>query len=75
MAQDLSATLPVRLSRVHMLLFYATCGFPITLVQMNTFLVPLRARELDTPLEMIGIIVGAASLFGMVFGGAGGVAG
>ena len=65
MAQDLSATLPVRLSRVHMLLFYATCGFPITLIQMNMFLVPLRARELDTPLEMIGIIVGAASLLGM----------
>lgn len=49
-----------------MVLFYASCGFPITLWVMANFLVPLRARELGAPPELIGLLVGAASVLGTV---------
>lgn len=54
------------LSRAASALFFGTCGYPISMIQMSTFLIPLRARDLGAPLEMVGIIVGAGSLLGMV---------
>ncbi|MEK7216558.1 MAG: MFS transporter [Chloroflexota bacterium] len=54
------------LSRWAAMLFFGTCGYPIGVLQMSTFLIPLRARDLGASLEMVGIIVGAGSLLGMV---------
>lgn len=55
-----------RLSSSQQLLFFVTCGFPINFLSMISFLVPLRARELDAPIEMVGLIVGAGAVLGML---------
>jgi len=57
---------PVRPNRGQMLVYYAACGFPISFLSMVMFLLPLRARELGAPVELIGIIIGAGSLLGMI---------
>jgi MFS family permease len=55
-----------RPSSAQILLFYVSCGFPITLWTMANFLVPLRAREVGAPLEIIGLLVAAGSVLGTI---------
>ncbi|MFN0072578.1 MAG: MFS transporter [Chloroflexota bacterium] len=55
-----------RLGRGHQLLFFLACGFPINFLSMVGFLIPLRAHELGAPLELVGVIVGAGAVLGMV---------
>jgi MFS family permease len=43
-------------------LVYLSGSFGFGFQQMAAFLVPLRARELDAPLDQIGIIVGAGAI-------------
>ncbi len=63
----MSATAPtaepeaIRISRASMLLAYVTGAYGFSYSVMVAFLIPLRAMELDTPIEMIGLIVGAGA--------------
>jgi MFS family permease len=52
----------VRLSRPQLALVYLSGSFGFGFQQMAAFLIPLRARELDAPLDQIGIIVGAGAI-------------
>jgi MFS family permease len=51
-----------RLSRAQLGLVYLSGSFGFGFQQMAAFLVPLRARELQAPLDHIGIIVGAGAV-------------
>ena len=51
-----------RLSRAQLGLVYLSGSFGFGFQQMAAFLVPLRARELQAPLDQIGIIVGAGAV-------------
>lgn len=52
----------VQLDRWHMLLAYFCGSFGFGFPSMISFLLPLRARELGAPLEVIGLIVGSGAL-------------
>lgn len=45
---------------------YVAGSFGFGVQSMLSFLVPLRAKELGAPLEVIGLIVGAGALIGAV---------
>src|SRR4029077_9469216 len=53
---------PVHLSRAQLGLVYLSGSFGFGFQQMAAFLVPLRAHELQAPLDQIGIIVGAGAI-------------
>ena len=52
----------IHLSRAQMLLGYVTASYGFAFSTMLSFLVPLRALEIGTPIEFIGLIVGAAAV-------------
>lgn len=51
-----------RFTRTQLGLVYASGSFGFAFQQMAAFLVPLRARELQAPLDQIGLIVAAGSV-------------
>ena len=55
-----------RLGNTHLLLAYVAGTFSFSFALIVTFLLPLRAWELDMPLALIGFLVGAASLVAAV---------
>lgn len=55
-----------RLSGRQLLLYFLGCGFPINFLSMVGLLIPLRAREMGVPIELIGVIVGAGAVLGMI---------
>ena len=55
----------IRLGRAQMLSAYASGAFAFSFGTMTMFLIPLRARELGVPLELIGILVGAGAFLPM----------
>jgi MFS family permease len=52
----------VRLSRSQLGLVYLSGSFGFGFQQMAAFLLPLRAHELNAPLDQIGLIVGAGAI-------------
>ena len=66
LTEQAHAAAAVRPASRQMLVFYVACGFPISFLSMVMFLVPLRARELGAPVELIGIIIGVGALLGMI---------
>lgn len=50
----------------HLLLAYIAGTFSFSFSLIVTFMLPLRARELDTPLALIGFLIGAGSLVAAV---------
>ncbi|HEV7666460.1 MAG TPA: MFS transporter [Chloroflexota bacterium] len=52
----------MRLSRAQLGLVYVSGSFGFGFQQMAAFLLPLRARELNAPLDQIGLIVGAGAI-------------
>jgi MFS family permease len=52
----------VQLSHAQLGLVYLSGSFGFGFQQMSAFLVPLRARELQAPLDQIGLIVGAGAV-------------
>ena len=55
-----------RLGNTHLLLAYVAGTFSFSFALIVTFLLPLRARELDMPLVLIGFLIGAGSLVAAV---------
>ena len=55
-----------RLGNTHLLLAYVAGTFSFSFALIVTFLLPLRARELDMPLALIGFLIGAGSLVAAV---------
>src|SRR4029077_7749813 len=53
---------PVHLSRAQLGLVYLSGSFGFGFQQMAAFLVPLRAHELQAPLDQIGLIVGDGAI-------------
>lgn len=57
----------VHLNRWQMLLTYFSASYGFGFQSMVSFLLPLRARELDAPLQVIGLMVGIAALVPALF--------
>jgi MFS family permease len=55
-----------RLSGRQQALFFLACAFPINFLSMVGFLIPLRAHELGAPVALVGVIVGAGAILGMI---------
>ena len=51
----------IQIGRANMLLGYVTGAYGFSFSVMISFLIPLRAMELGTPIELIGLIVGAGA--------------
>jgi len=58
---------PILLSRAEMALAYVAASYGFGLSFMVAFLMPLRVHELGAPIEMIGLIVGAAAAVPALF--------
>ena len=57
---------PVRPGAAHMLLFYVSCGFPVTYLSMVSLLLALRADELGIDPGRIGVLLGAGGVLGTI---------
>ncbi len=56
------AAAEIHLSRAQMLLGYVTASYGFAFSTMVSFLVPLRALEINTPIDLIGLLVGAGAV-------------
>ena len=52
----------MRPGRTHLLLAYAAGSYGFGFQAMYQFLLPLRARELGAPVELIGLLVGIGAV-------------